>query len=83
MHAVRTAADRYGLENAAQTEVPAADVLAALTQLDEARAALDTLERDLTRAAGRQAGAAGAGGRRAGALVGQPEVVPQGVWVIR
>ncbi|MFD8992306.1 hypothetical protein ACFVZ4_30195 [Streptomyces goshikiensis] len=52
MHAVRAAADRYGpggQEPAA--EVPAVDVLAALTQLDEARAALDTLERDLTRAA--------------------------------
>ncbi|MFJ8650056.1 hypothetical protein ACIRNI_28565 [Streptomyces sp. NPDC093546] len=34
-----------------QVEVPAADVLTALTQLDEARAALDTLEHDLTRAA--------------------------------
>lgn len=31
--------------------MPAEDALAALTQLDEARAALDTLERDLTRAA--------------------------------
>ncbi|MFJ7416589.1 hypothetical protein ACIQWZ_38195 [Streptomyces sp. NPDC098077] len=52
MHAVRAAADRYGaLDDQEQTEVPADDVLAALTQLDEARAALDTLERDLTRAA--------------------------------
>ncbi|MFJ4343225.1 hypothetical protein [Streptomyces sp. NPDC088915] len=54
MHAVRAAADRYGPEDAEQTEVPAADVLAALTQLDEARAALDTLERDLIRAARRR-----------------------------
>ncbi|MGW0999178.1 hypothetical protein [Streptomyces sp. bgisy153] len=54
MHAVRAAADRYGLDDAEQAEVPAADVLAALTQLDEARAALDTLERDLTRAARRR-----------------------------
>ncbi|GHG05549.1 hypothetical protein ACFFSH_40015 [Streptomyces filamentosus] len=44
MHAVRTAAEE-------QVEVPAGDVLAALTLLDEARAALDTLERGLTRAA--------------------------------
>ncbi|MDX3025417.1 hypothetical protein [Streptomyces acidiscabies] len=51
MHAVRAAADRYGLDDQEQAEVPADDVLAALTQLDEARAALDTLERDLTRAA--------------------------------
>ncbi|MBZ3918161.1 hypothetical protein [Streptomyces acidiscabies] len=54
MHAVRAAADRYGLDDAEQAEVPADDVLAALTQLDEARAALDTLERDLTRAARRR-----------------------------
>ncbi|MFH8620177.1 hypothetical protein ACH4E8_34555 [Streptomyces sp. NPDC017979] len=54
MHAVRAAADRYSLDNAEQAEVPADDVLAALTQLDEARAALDTLERDLTRAARRR-----------------------------
>ncbi|MFD4178179.1 hypothetical protein [Streptomyces anulatus] len=52
MHAVRAAADGYGtLDDGKQAEVPADDVLAALTQLDEARAALDTLERDLTRAA--------------------------------
>lgn len=52
MHAVRAAADGYGvLEGQEPPEVPAEDVLAALTQLDEARAALDTLERDLTRAA--------------------------------
>ncbi|MFF9593585.1 hypothetical protein ACF1FX_31040 [Streptomyces sp. NPDC014646] len=52
MHAVRAAADGYGLpDDAEREEVPADDVLAALTQLDEARAALDTLERDLTRAA--------------------------------
>jgi hypothetical protein len=51
MHAVRAAADRYGLDGQEQAEVPADDVLAALTQLDEARSALDTLERDLTRAA--------------------------------
>ncbi|MEU3220138.1 hypothetical protein [Streptomyces sp. NPDC006971] len=52
MHAVRAAADGYGvLDDGEQAEVPADDVLAALTQLDEARAALDTLERDLTRAA--------------------------------
>lgn len=54
MHAVRAAADRYGLDGQEQGEVPAVDVLAALTQLDEARAALDTLERDLTRAARRR-----------------------------
>ncbi|MGW8730506.1 hypothetical protein ACWGNF_31270 [Streptomyces sp. NPDC055808] len=54
MHAVRAAADRYGLDDTEQAEVPANDVLAALTQLDEARAALDTLERDLTRAARRR-----------------------------
>jgi type II secretory pathway component PulJ len=54
MHAVRAAADRYGLDDQEQAEVPADDVLAALTQLDEARAALDTLERDLTRAARRR-----------------------------
>ncbi|MFB7584560.1 MULTISPECIES: hypothetical protein [Streptomyces] len=54
MHAVRAAADRYGLDDAERAEVPADDVLAALTQLDEARAALDTLERDLTRAARRR-----------------------------
>lgn len=52
MHAVRAAADGYGaLDDQEQAQVPADDVLAALTQLDEARAALDTLERDLTRAA--------------------------------
>ncbi|MEK8175042.1 hypothetical protein NKH77_56085 [Streptomyces sp. M19] len=52
MHAVRAAADGYGaLDGADRPEVPAEDVLAALTQLDEARAAMDTLERDLTRAA--------------------------------
>ncbi|WP_427251106.1 hypothetical protein [Bacillus cereus] len=53
MHAVRAAADGYGVLDDTQhpPEVPADDVLAALTQLDEARAALDTLERDLTRAA--------------------------------
>ncbi|MEU7206165.1 hypothetical protein [Streptomyces sp. NPDC045470] len=53
MHAVRAAADGYGALDDTQRppEVPADDVLAALTQLDEARAALDTLERDLTRAA--------------------------------
>ncbi|AVI00039.1 hypothetical protein C5L38_35490 (plasmid) [Streptomyces sp. WAC00288] len=54
MHAVRAAADHYGPGDGEQVEVPAADVLAALTQLDEARAALDTLERDLTRAARRR-----------------------------
>ncbi|MEU2062347.1 hypothetical protein [Streptomyces sp. NPDC013455] len=54
MHAVRAAADRYGLDDAEQAEVPADDILAALTQLDEARAALDTLERDLTRVARRR-----------------------------
>ncbi|MGW1252246.1 hypothetical protein [Streptomyces sp. NPDC002535] len=54
MHAVRAAADRYGLDDAEQAEVSADDILAALTQLDEARAALDTLERDLTRAARRR-----------------------------
>lgn len=42
MHAVRAAADRYGLDGQEQAEVPAVDVLAALTRLDEARAALDT-----------------------------------------
>ena len=52
MHAVRAAADGYGLpDDTEREEVPADDVLAALTQLDEARAALDTLERDLTKAA--------------------------------
>ncbi|WP_415962022.1 hypothetical protein [Streptomyces sp. 021-4] len=52
MHAVRAAADGYGtLGDHEQAQVPADDVLTALTQLDEARAALDTLERDLTRAA--------------------------------
>lgn len=51
MHAVRAAADGYGADGENQEEVPADDVLAALTQLEEARAALDTLERDLTRAA--------------------------------
>ncbi|MFB6755483.1 hypothetical protein ACFCX6_31725 [Streptomyces sp. NPDC056353] len=52
MHAVRAAADGYGVPDGQEPpEVPAGDVLAALTQLDEARAALDTLERDLTRAA--------------------------------
>jgi type II secretory pathway component PulJ len=52
MHAVRAAADGYGLPDGQEPpHVPASDVLAALTQLDEARAALDTLERDLTRAA--------------------------------
>jgi len=52
MHAVRAAADGYGVPDGQERpEVPAGDVLAALTQLDEARAALDTLERDLTRAA--------------------------------
>ncbi|AWZ07705.1 MULTISPECIES: hypothetical protein [unclassified Streptomyces] len=51
MHAVRAATDRHGPDGQEQPEVPADDVLAALTQLDEARAALDTLERDLTRAA--------------------------------
>jgi hypothetical protein len=52
MHAVRAAADGLGAVTGEHIpEVPAEDVLAALTQLDEARAALDTLERDLTRAA--------------------------------
>ncbi|MFF9638769.1 hypothetical protein ACF1D2_29845 [Streptomyces bacillaris] len=51
MHAVRAAADGYSAPGGDQAQVPAEDVLAALTQLDEARAALDTLERDLTRAA--------------------------------
>ena len=52
MHAVRAAADGYGVPDGQERpEVPAEDVLAALTQLDEARAALDTLERDLTHAA--------------------------------
>ncbi|MEU2078610.1 hypothetical protein [Streptomyces sp. NPDC013489] len=51
MHAVRAAADQHNLDDAKQAQVPAEDVLAALTQLVEARAALDTLERDLTRAA--------------------------------
>uniref|UniRef100_UPI003F494018 hypothetical protein n=1 Tax=Streptomyces sp. CA-136453 TaxID=3240050 RepID=UPI003F494018 len=54
MRAVRAAADEHRFDDAEQAEVPAADVLAALTQLDEARAALDTLERDLTRAARRR-----------------------------
>ncbi|MDN3262863.1 hypothetical protein QWJ26_24265 [Streptomyces sp. CSDS2] len=54
MHAVRAAAERYGPDDAEQAEVPADHILAALTQLDEARAALDTLERDLTRAARRR-----------------------------
>ncbi|MGW7460950.1 hypothetical protein [Streptomyces sp. NPDC054797] len=54
MHAVRAAADGYGPGDQEQAEVPAVDLLAALTQLDEARAALDTLERDLTRASRRR-----------------------------
>lgn len=55
MRTVRAAAERYGLDGAEQAEVvPVDDVLAALAQLDEARAALDTLERDLTRAARRR-----------------------------
>lgn len=60
MHAVRSAADRRGFDDAQQAEVPTADVLAALAQLDEARAALDTLEHDLTRAARRRHPAAAA-----------------------
>ncbi|MFI7360409.1 hypothetical protein ACIBTP_41730 [Streptomyces avidinii] len=54
MHAVRADADRYGPGDQEQAEVPAVDVLAALAQLDEARAALDTLESDLTQAARRR-----------------------------
>ncbi|MGW1037885.1 hypothetical protein ACWD4Z_37575 [Streptomyces antibioticus] len=54
MRTVRAAADEHRFDDAESAEVPAADVLAALTQLDEARAALDTLERDLTRAARRR-----------------------------
>ncbi|MFF9483013.1 hypothetical protein [Streptomyces sp. NPDC014733] len=46
MHAVRAAADGYGLADGAEpVDVPAEDVLAALTQLDQARADLDVLER--------------------------------------
>lgn len=57
MHAVRAAADGYDAAAGPEApDVPAADLLAALTQLTEARAALDTLERDLTRGA-RQRGA--------------------------
>ncbi|MER6149351.1 hypothetical protein [Streptomyces hirsutus] len=52
MHAVRAAADGYGLPGGEErSEMPADDVLAAPIQLDEARAALDALERDLARAA--------------------------------
>lgn len=54
MRTVRAAADQHRFDDAEQAVVPAADVLAALTQLDEARAALDTLERDLTQAARRR-----------------------------
>ncbi|GGZ84002.1 hypothetical protein [Streptomyces rubiginosohelvolus] len=54
MRTVRAAADAHRFDDAESAEVPAADVLAALTQLAEARAALDTLERDLTRAARRR-----------------------------
>jgi hypothetical protein len=51
MNAVRAAADGYGLPGGEERpEVPTDDVLAALTRLDEARAAR-ALERDLTRAA--------------------------------
>ncbi|MEU1824169.1 hypothetical protein ABZ502_17300 [Streptomyces abikoensis] len=52
MHAVRAAALGYDLgQDGAPPEVPAQDVLAALTQLAEARAALDTLELDLLQGA--------------------------------
>lgn len=52
MHAVRAAADGYDqTDGPDQVDVPLEDVLAALTQLDQARADLDVLERDLTRAA--------------------------------
>lgn len=52
MGVVRAAASGYGaFDGQEKPEVPADDVLAALTRFDEARAALDRLERDLTRAA--------------------------------
>ncbi|RLU79693.1 hypothetical protein CTZ27_36280 [Streptomyces griseocarneus] len=51
LHAVRAAAHGHDVDGRETPEVSAEDLLAALTRLDEARAALDTLERDLTRAA--------------------------------
>ncbi|MFD5898659.1 hypothetical protein [Streptomyces sp. NPDC060366] len=52
MHAVCAATDGHSVhENRELPDASAEDALAALTQLDEARATLDALERDLTRAA--------------------------------